>query len=90
MATLLHTHSTVCPDLDGGLICRNIYIHGRRTSVKLEIEMWAALAEVATRERITIHELCSRIRENLRPNATLTSQIRSYLVVYYRRLAANS
>lgn len=74
----------------GGLITRNVYIHTRRTSLRLEIEMWDALQEVADRNNKTIHELCSIISANRPANSSTTSAIRVYLISYYREGLHNS
>lgn len=64
----------------------NIVINNRRTSVRLEPEMWDCLADVAQRERITLNELCSRINTK-RHQSSLTSAIRVFILGYYRQLA---
>ncbi len=64
----------------------NIVINNRRTSVRLEPEMWECLADVAQRERITLNELCSRINAK-RHQSSLTSAIRVFILGYYRQLA---
>lgn len=43
------------------LVSRNITVLTRRTSVRLEPEMWNALREIARRERCKIHDICSLI-----------------------------
>lgn len=55
------------------LISRNLSIAGRRTSVRLEPEMWAALADIAAREGQKIHKVASRVQAHKRAQATLTS-----------------
>lgn len=44
------------------LVSRNITVLGHRTSVRLEPEMWAALSDIARRERTSIHNLCSLVQ----------------------------
>ncbi|MEK7802593.1 MAG: ribbon-helix-helix domain-containing protein, partial [Pseudomonadota bacterium] len=41
------------------LVSRNLTILGRRTSVRLEPEMWSALNDATRRENTTIHSICS-------------------------------
>ncbi|MCB1581269.1 MAG: ribbon-helix-helix domain-containing protein, partial [Alphaproteobacteria bacterium] len=43
------------------LLSRNITVAGRRTSVRLEPEMWMALKEISKREKCTMHDICSLI-----------------------------
>ena len=44
------------------LLSRNITVQERRTSVRLEPEMWQALKEIAQRERCNIHDICTLIK----------------------------
>lgn len=67
-----------------GLISKNILVDGRRTSVRLEPEMWTALKDISGRERCSIHELCSLVNRCKRPCSTLTAAIRVFLMLYYR------
>ena len=69
------------------LVSRNITILGRRTSVRLEPEMWNALRDIAKREGCSTHDICSLI--NIRKNArtSLTGAIRVFLMLYYRAAA---
>lgn len=67
------------------LISRNITISGKRTSVRLEPEMWDALRDIATLEHCSIHQLCTRIEKAKLPNTSMTAAIRVYLMMYYRR-----
>lgn len=69
------------------LVSRNITINGRRTSVRLEPEMWQALREIAERERCTIHEICSLVQLKKHKNSSLTAAIRVFLMLYYRAAA---
>ncbi len=39
------------------LLSKNVRIHDRRTSVRLEPEMWDALNEIAALESCSIHDL---------------------------------
>jgi len=71
-------------DNDTGLISKNILVDGRRTSVRLEPEMWIALKDISTREKCSIHELCTLVNMCKRPASTLTAGIRVFLMLYYR------
>ncbi len=66
------------------LVSRNITILGRRTSVRLEPEMWVSLKEIAKRERCTIHDICSLISLRKNENTSLTAAIRVFLMLYFR------
>jgi predicted DNA-binding ribbon-helix-helix protein len=71
------------------LVSRNITVTGRRTSVRLEPEMWEALREIARREQCKIHDICSLIQLRKNPNTSLTAAIRVFLMLYYRAAATD-
>jgi predicted DNA-binding ribbon-helix-helix protein len=71
------------------LINRNVYVTGRRTSVRLESAMWDALAEICEREGISIHELCNRVEERRR-ESSLTAAMRVFVVSYFRAAATEN
>ena len=73
-------------DAEGGstLVSRNITVNGRRTSVRLEPEMWRALKEISVRENCSIHELCSLIAFRKNKRTSLTAAIRVFLMLYFR------
>lgn len=66
------------------LVSRNITVSGRRTSVRLEPEMWRALKEISLRENCSIHELCSLIGFRKNKRTSLTAAIRVFLMLYFR------
>ena len=66
------------------LISRNVTVLRKRTSVRLEPEMWHALKEIADRESCTIHDLCSLISLRKKPDTSLTAAIRVFLMMYFR------
>jgi predicted DNA-binding ribbon-helix-helix protein len=72
------------------LMGRNVTILGRRTSIRLEPQMWDILFEVAERERTTIHEFCSLVALRKHENASLTSSIRVFLLLYYRAASSRA
>jgi predicted DNA-binding ribbon-helix-helix protein len=68
------------------LIAGNLVVSGRRTSVRLEQEMWSAFKEIAAREHCTVNDLASRIYRRKKKGQGLTSAIRVFLMLYYRNL----
>ena len=70
------------------LVSRNITVQGRRTSIRLEPEMWAALRDIAKRERCSIHEVCTLVCLRKKENSSLTAAIRVFLMLYYRAAAS--
>jgi len=66
------------------LISRNITVNKKRTSIRLEAQMWVALKEIADREKCTVHDICGTIHSRKSDNITLTAAIRIFLVLYYK------
>ena len=65
------------------LICKNVIVNGRRTSMRLDRETWISLADICEREGITIHELCSQI-DRIRSRSGLSSATRLFVLTYFR------
>lgn len=70
----------------GSLLNRNVTIAGRRTSMKLEPDMWDALDEICRREQVTLHEACTLVAEHHRGN-NLTAAMRVFILGYFRAAA---
>lgn len=62
-------------------------VGSKRTSMRLEPQMWEAMEFVARREGVTVNQLCTRIDQKRR-GIGLTSATRIFLISYFRRLAA--
>lgn len=69
------------------LISRNITVNKKRTSIRLEAQMWVALKDIARREKCTVHDICSVIADKKASNITLTAAIRIFLILYYKSAA---
>ena len=69
------------------LVSRNITINKKRTSIRLEAQMWVSLKEIAEREKCTIHDICSVIADKKADNITLTAAIRIFLMLYFKSAA---
>lgn len=65
------------------LVCKNVVVNGRRTSMRLDKETWMSLSDICARERITIHELCSKI-DKARGKSGLSSATRLFVLTYFR------
>jgi len=68
------------------LVNRNVIAARGRTSMRLEPELWEALAEACAREGLSASQLCRRA-EAAMPGAPRTSAIRVFLINYYRSAA---
>lgn len=71
------------------LISHNILIEGRRTSVRLEKEMWIALKEIARKEKCTIHALCTVVAQRKKTDTSLTAAIRVFIMAYFQAAATD-
>jgi predicted DNA-binding ribbon-helix-helix protein len=69
-------------------VLRNIKVRGRRTSIRLEPEIWEALAEICRREYCTRHEVCGYVASLKR--GSLTSSLRVFMLDYFRASATES
>jgi len=69
---------------DSSLVSRNVCICGRRTSVRLEPDMWSALREIAEREKCRIHDVCTLVHLRKRGGTSLTAAIRVFIMLYYK------
>lgn len=67
---------------------RNVTVAGHRTSLRLSAEVWNAIDEICLRERLTIHELCTKIAERNR-GRSLTTEVRVFALVYFRAAATS-
>jgi predicted DNA-binding ribbon-helix-helix protein len=74
----------------GALLSKNVRIHDRRTSVRLEPEMWSALNEIARLEECSIHDLCGAVYDLKDPGTSFTAALRVFLMEYYRAAARAS
>jgi predicted DNA-binding ribbon-helix-helix protein len=67
----------------------NIGISGRRTTVRLEDEMWESLKDVAELG-CSLKALARRIYHHKKSNANFSSPIRVFLLLYYRVAATEA
>ena len=65
---------------------RNLRIHGRRTSARLEEPFWDVLEEIAATLEMPLDELCERISDNAR-RGNLSSEIRVFALTWSRKKA---
>lgn len=68
------------------LVSRNVFLGSRRTSMRLEPEMWEALVEIAAAEGTSLHGLVTRIATQR--GANLTSAVRCFVITHYMRQTA--
>ncbi|CAO3379323.1 ribbon-helix-helix domain-containing protein [Azospirillum argentinense] len=65
---------------------RNVYVAGKRTSMRLEAAFWEGLEDIAQREGLTVGELCNRLAERVEAvdANNLSSAVRIYVLEYFR------
>jgi predicted DNA-binding ribbon-helix-helix protein len=69
------------------IVLRNVTVRGRRTSMRLHAEIWAAFDEICRRERGTLNQLCSEV-DRERGEMTLTDAMRIHALSYFRAATA--
>jgi predicted DNA-binding ribbon-helix-helix protein len=75
--------------IEAGLVPRNITVGGKRTSVRLEPETWEALHEIARREHVSVHDVCTIVSQR-RTRSSLTAALRVFVLGYFRAAATES
>ncbi len=68
----------------GTLVSRNITVLGKRTSVRLEPEMWIALKDISLREKCKVNDICSLVYLRKHSQTSLTAAIRVFMMLYFR------
>ncbi len=76
--------------IKSSLISRNVTIFGRRTSVRLEPDMWIALKDISNREECSVHEVCALVSIRKGRTTSLTAAIRVFIMLYFRSAATES
>ena len=69
------------------LLCKNVVVNGRRTSMRLDKETWNALSDICRRENITLYKLCTLI-DSAKGESGLSAATRLFVLSYYRRSLA--
>ena len=67
------------------LLCKNVIVNGRRTSMRLEKEVWNALSESCKEQNISLNTLCSQTEET-KDDTGLSSAMRIHALNFYREL----
>ncbi len=78
----IKSNSEVCHK--SSLLSKNITLSGKRTSIRLEPEMWAALRDIAVREACSIHDLCTLVSMRKKANTSLTAAMRVFIMLYFK------
>lgn len=71
------------------LISRNVTVSGRRTSIRLEPEMWDGLVEICRREAVTPHQLATLV-DRCRHRSSLTAKLRVFILAYFRKASTEA
>jgi predicted DNA-binding ribbon-helix-helix protein len=86
-APLLTSDEDPRPDKQSALVMRNISVRGRRTSIRLEPQIWDTLAEICRREFCTPHDVCSYVAGRRPPHGSLASSLRVFVLSYFQTCA---
>ncbi len=65
------------------LILGNIRVNGRRTSVRLEPDLWDALEDICAREEVSLDQICAHVADH-NGERSFTSSLRVFIINYYR------
>ncbi|MEG3619975.1 ribbon-helix-helix domain-containing protein [Magnetovibrio sp. PR-2] len=74
--------------MNSRLLSRNVTVGGRRTSLRLEHDVWDALEEICEREEMTLHEVCTLIDQR-RKGSSRTAAVRAFILRYFREAASD-
>jgi predicted DNA-binding ribbon-helix-helix protein len=77
----------LAPDRQSALVMRNVSVGGRRTSIRLEPQIWDTLAEICRREFCTPHDVCTHVAARKSPHRSLASSLRVFILDYFRTSA---
>jgi predicted DNA-binding ribbon-helix-helix protein len=72
------------PDERSSLVIRNVKVHGHRTSVRLEPQMWDSMVEICRREFCTPDDVCSYVAERKPLHDSLSSLLRVFILDYFQ------
>jgi len=78
------TAPNVDPERHSALVVRNVSVHGHRTSIRLEPQLWDILAEICRREYCTPHDVCSYAAKRKLPHGSLASSLRVVILDYFQ------
>jgi len=70
--------------MTSSLVSRNVTVGQKRTSVRLEPEMWRALEDLCQREAISINAFCTEVARKGR-RSSFTSALRAEIVTYFQQ-----
>jgi predicted DNA-binding ribbon-helix-helix protein len=83
--TFPETHYVYFNFTEDGMILKNVVVNGRRTSMRLEKEVWNALSDSCKEHDISLKTLCSQIEET-KDTSGLSSAMRIHALNFYRDL----
>ncbi|MET4699441.1 putative DNA-binding ribbon-helix-helix protein [Constrictibacter sp. MBR-5] len=69
------------------LVTHNVTIQDRRTSIRLEPELWNCLVDIANTQSLTIQELCTGIYLG-HGSSSYTAAVRVFILLYYWQQAS--
>ena len=64
------------------LLCKNVVVNGRRTSMRLDEKSWFSLSDICKKENISLQTLCSLI-DNSKGKSNLESASKLFILSYF-------
>jgi predicted DNA-binding ribbon-helix-helix protein len=71
------------------LVNENVVLPTGRTSIRFELEIWDALAEISRRENLSVDDIVARIGVQ-RDRGSRTSAVRVWVLRYFREAATEA
>lgn len=68
------------------LVTKNVVVAGKRTSVRLEKELWQALALICRTDKQSINEICTLVERRRDDSGGFTSALRVYIIQRLRQI----
>ena len=71
---------------ESSLITRNVVVSGRRTSVRLEPQLWRALERISGIRGRSINDICTQVERDRASAGGFTSALRVFIIEELQRL----
>jgi len=78
----ISTPHNITDSIRSSLVIRNVVVGGRRTSIRLEPEMWTSLQEICKRENCTVHDIATMVAAE-KGIGSLTAAMRVFVMKYF-------
>lgn len=69
------------------MVIKNIRVHDRRTSVRIEEQLWDSLQDVCSRENLSVDQIATLISDHKTHSTSLVGAMRTFLITYFQLAA---